>query len=285
MKYSEIIDDLKNKIPTEIVDISLTRKRGRAPTQAFSEFLNNREQGDWAETLVNTSLSSLIEDHDVVKYGKTDNVVAGDDGFKDFYEKYQDELDSIGKRPDILLFEKNTIKEKDISHLDQEELDKIVSSAIMGLEVRSSSYLVKKYKASESAKRKFLSFTVKVEDILVVLKWICKYNVPHYYVQVFFDSVYIISFEKILELIKDKKNLKNKFFIEKNQKNQMKTTIHVDISEGKKLGNIPDFPEHISVRRELKAGRLLHHVTFKGGTLNIDSQILKNVTDKIKKYQ
>jgi len=284
-KYSEIINDLANQIPKPIVDISIPRKRGTAPTQAFSEFLSNREQGDWAEDLVNQASSLLLKEYDVVKYGKTDDIVAGDDRFKEFYNEYQDELDTIGKRPDILIFKKNIIDKKNISHVDKGELDAIVPKAIMGWEIRSSSYLTKKYKPSKTSKRSFLSFTPKVEDILVILKWVSKYNVPHFYVQVFFDAVYIISFQKILEIIIDPKNLKKLFFIEKNAKNQMKSTIHIDISQGSKFGDIIDFPAHESVRKELSAGRLLHHVKFKGGTLKIDEKVLKKAIEESTRYQ
>jgi len=36
--------------------------------------------------------------------GKSENIVAGEPGFEEFYEQYQDELETTGKRPDILLF-------------------------------------------------------------------------------------------------------------------------------------------------------------------------------------
>ena len=35
-----------------------------------------------------------------------DDIIAGDENFKEFYEEYQNELDEIGKRPDILIFDK-----------------------------------------------------------------------------------------------------------------------------------------------------------------------------------
>ncbi len=39
-----------------------------------------------------------------VQYGKSDQFVAGEPGFEEFYESYQNELDLIGKRPDLLIF-------------------------------------------------------------------------------------------------------------------------------------------------------------------------------------
>jgi len=46
MSYYESIKELILTVPTTIIDWEIERKRGKPPTQAFSEFLTNREQGD-----------------------------------------------------------------------------------------------------------------------------------------------------------------------------------------------------------------------------------------------
>lgn len=282
-KYSKKIDQIKKNIPKEIVDISITRSKGRTPTQAFSEFLTNREQGDWAEDIVR-KFTSVISGYKIVKYGKTDNVNAGDAGFATFYQKYQDELDTIGKRPDVLIFKTEECNKDDISGLTFKEHEKLVPKALMGWEIRSSSYLVNEYKPGKTSKRQFLSFTVKKEDIIIVLKWITTYGVPHYYIQVFFDKVYVISFKKILEIISDKNNKNKIFFIEKNQKNQMKHTIHIDISQGMCLGDINVLPTHASERKKLAAGRLLHYIKFSGGNIIIDKKTLSYIFKEADSY-
>lgn len=58
-----------------------------------------------------------------------------------------------------------------------------------------------KSKITKIRQRDTLSITPKVEDLQVVYRWIQKYNVPHFYVQVFFDRIYGISFEEILDLL------------------------------------------------------------------------------------
>jgi len=148
MTYHQKILSLANQIPMTLVDFDSERKRGRAPTQAFSEFLTNREQGDWAERLVLRAINETSKNYIAIQYGKSDNLVAGDEGFVEFYESYQDELDEIGKRPDILVFKKEFYKSEwgyDISQLPMEQLNKIVPNAIAGLEIRSSSFLIEKY--------------------------------------------------------------------------------------------------------------------------------------------
>lgn len=344
MTYKEKIQQLIDKVPTTIVDWSVERVRSKAPTQAFSEFLTNREQGDWAERLVLSAINALSEDLVAVHYGKSDTRIAGEEGFEQFYEEYQDELDTIGKRPDILVLKKGDYDvawNYNISSLSKNQLDVIVPKGVAGIEIRSSSFLIEKYDAeiqrkqniykglalstktvilenyidlltpewidllnsinetnlsiisfrvpsrrssqrlveltnlfkdlkdalTHIQKRDFLSITPKVEDIKVVHLWTQTYNVPHFYFQVFFDKVYGISFEQILELISDSSNEGQKFFVEGGDvKNQNKTTIKINSKVGKEIAYKVDFPNHKSQVKELDRGRLLFHVTFEGGT-------------------
>ena len=74
------------------------------PTQASSEFITNKQQGDWAENVIFWAVNDNSQKIVAVKYGKSDDLVAGVVGFESFYNSYQTELDLIGKRPDLLLF-------------------------------------------------------------------------------------------------------------------------------------------------------------------------------------
>lgn len=76
------------------------------PSQASSEFITNKQQGDWAEDVIFRAINENSHNVVAVKYGKSDDLVAGDAGFEKFFRDYQTELDTIGKRPDILLFKK-----------------------------------------------------------------------------------------------------------------------------------------------------------------------------------
>jgi type II restriction enzyme len=46
MKYYEKIRNLTKSIPVEIIDFSKDREPARIPTQASSNFITNKEQGD-----------------------------------------------------------------------------------------------------------------------------------------------------------------------------------------------------------------------------------------------
>ena len=100
--YKDEILALIKRSPLKIdTDIKIT---GSPPTSANSMFLTNKEQGDWAEDVVYQAINEYKDDFFAVKYGRTDSISAGDDGFADFYLDYQEELNTIGKKPDILIF-------------------------------------------------------------------------------------------------------------------------------------------------------------------------------------
>lgn len=351
-RYKDIINIICGNIHTGLIDFDEPRSEASMPTQASSEFITNKQQGDWAEDVIFRAINNYSENIVAVRYGKSDDLVAGDEGFEQFFNDYQNELDTIGKRPDILLFEKSDFDEKlgyDISSKKSCEIGDYVSKAIAGIEVRSSAFLINKYteeaqrvvmentdraielkndvlsnyidllqqkrpelinilqqlnktsvrtldfgatswrssqrlqelslKLSEIKKclkavqkRNSLSITPKVEDLKVVHKWIMTYDVPHFYVQVFFDRVYGISFRYILELISNPDLEDEKYFIEQDTKNQNKTTIKIPSQDGTCLAQAVTEPDHHSVRKELNKGRLLFYVKFDGGEAFIDKQ-------------
>jgi hypothetical protein len=51
MNYFEKIRELTKSIPVTLVDFEVDRDKARTPTQASSNFITNKEQGDWAEDL------------------------------------------------------------------------------------------------------------------------------------------------------------------------------------------------------------------------------------------
>ena len=122
--------------------------------------------------------------------------------------------------------------------------------------------------------RDYLSITPKIEDIVSINRWIQNYDVPHYYLQVFFDKAYIISFTDILEITSNPNNEDVVFSIERNVKNQGKTTINVDIRVARELIGRVDMPVHSSVMKEQERGRLLFYVTFSGGKGYLDPTVL-----------
>lgn len=352
MSYYDRIRELTQHVPATLVDFNLPRDIARTPTQASSNFITNKEQGDWAENVLTRAINQTSKNHVAVKYGKSDDLVAGQDGFDTFYREFQAELDTIGKRPDLLIFRKADFDAAlglDISRIPHSNITAYVKKAVAGIEVRSSAFLIDKYEAAmqirtekytqvalqtrdkilseyldvlqhpakkkyiallhgiteatlsvtdfrvpawssserleqvkelfkrlrsairEIQKRSYLSITPKVEDIKVVYKWIECFNVPHYYVQVFFDKAYGISFEQILTVISNPDNEDVIFSVEKDSANQNKTTIKINSKTGTPIARKMDEPGHESVRKEMQRGQLLFYVTFKGGTAYLDT--------------
>jgi hypothetical protein len=352
MNYYNKIRELTKKIPATLVDFDIPRDPARTPTQASSNFITNKEQGDWAEDLITRAINESSEHHVAVKYGKSDDIVAGDEGFDTFYQDFQHELDTIGKRPDLLIFKKSDYDVQlglDISRIPHGEITDYVKKAVAGIEVRSSAFLIERYEEAmqrkiekhirtalelkqnilseysdllihptrasylqlldgitestlsiadfrvpswssserlaelknvfkklkdairEIQKRSYLSITPKVEDIKVVYKWIETFAVPHFYVQVFFDKVYGISFEQILTIIANPDNEGVMFSVESDTKNQNKTTIKINSRCGIPIAQKIDEPQHQSVRKEMQRGQLLFYVTFTGGTAYLDA--------------
>ncbi|MBW6486087.1 MAG: AccI family restriction endonuclease [Syntrophobacterales bacterium] len=343
--YKYDISDLIEQSPLEInTEIQMC---GHPPTMASSEFLTNKEQGDWAEKIVSKAINEYSDDYFAVEYGRSESIAAGDDGFADFYMEYQSELNAIGKRPDILIFRVSDFPARSIDI----ENDEHIRRAVAALEVKSSSFLADKYAAFMRSrqqqainkcteiknailntafdnllrrknetiynlianatddtfkeldfrcpswsltkelrdltallkdikenikilhKRDYLSITPKMEDIALVNRWIQQYNVKHFYLQVFFDKAYIISFKDILTLISNDNNDGNNFSIERDVKNQGKTTIKINVQVGKEVLGKIDMPGHKSAMKELDRGRLLFYVAFEGGKGYLDNKI------------
>ena len=88
-----------------LLDPNEPRKIPGTPSQTSSEFLINDEQGKWAERIIRTSLAVTFPNYKFVAYGESSTLNAGDPEFNKFYANIQKELDTIGKRPDLLVFD------------------------------------------------------------------------------------------------------------------------------------------------------------------------------------
>ena len=137
--YKEKIARLVHALPF-CIDTEL-RVENRPPTMANSEFLTNKQQGDWAEKVVFSAINDNSIEYVAIQYGRSESLAAGEEGFADFYRSYQEELNNIGKRPDLLIFRRSEVEGRQID-LDD---DAFVSKAVAAIEVRSSSFLAGKY--------------------------------------------------------------------------------------------------------------------------------------------
>lgn len=137
--YKEQIARLIRQSPFEI-DPEI-KVGGRPPSLANSEFLTNKEQGDWAEEIIYNAINQYSPEYLAIKYGRAEGLAPGEEGFEAFYQAYQDELNNIGKKPDLLIFRKADV---DPSAIDLDD-DAVISQALAAIEVRSSSFLANRY--------------------------------------------------------------------------------------------------------------------------------------------
>jgi len=256
-------------------------KKVTVPTDARSEFLANRAMGDWAEDILAASIEHSCEDLTVSHYGDSDRMAAGEEGFRDFYLSRTEDVRISGKRPDLLIFSKSQNVEKDLTGRDTEDLVCLVKQARMAIEVRSRKFEAITYmKTRETDKsngkrtgRDTPSFTVKVEDLIIVYRWLEKYNVPQIYTQVFFDSIFSINFLSIFQIIASGEG----YSIENPAKSQEKSTIMIPITCGAQIAVFEKQPDFEVRHKITRLGRHDAYVQPVGGKVKIDYQAFRNV--------
>jgi AccI restriction endonuclease len=254
---------------------ALPKRKPTVPTDARSEFLANRAMGDWAEKMCSDALARAFRDWHVVQYGDTGRIAASEPGFREMYTAGLEGTRRFGKRPDLLVFPEE-FTPPDLSLHGDEKTDDAVRRAIAAAEVRSSKFEALTYMAfrkkqrdsGNKSARETPSFTVKVEDLVIVYRWLERYGVPQSYCQVFFDSIFGINFLGIFEIIASNSD----FTIEEPAKSQQKATIMIPITRGVQIGSAIEMPSFAAEHRVTQLGRHDAYVVPKGGGFKIDRE-------------
>jgi hypothetical protein len=256
-------------------------QKPRVPTDARSEFLANRAMGDWAENALATAILNASCGWKVVQYGDTASIAAGHPDFKARYLLGLEDTRMFGKRPDLLLFPAAFDVDKNLSERSHAETESIVKQAVTAIEVRSSKFEALRYMSirkkqhddGDKSGRETPSFTVKVEDLVIVYRWMEKYRVPQSYFQVFFDSIFAINFLNIFETVAAGMN----FSIEKPAKSQEKATIMIPITCGIQVGKAVSLPTFAAEHHVTKLGRHDAYVVPQGGGFELNAAAMKKV--------
>jgi hypothetical protein len=257
------------------------QRQPTVPTDARSDFLANRAMGDWAEDILARSIGDAQPTWSVSHYGNAERIAAGENGFKGFYLSVMEEVRVNGKRPDLLVFDKALGVPTDLTGLSGQEADTLVSKALAAIEVRSSKFEALRYMRVRSEDKKIgakparetPSFTVKVEDLKIVYRWLERYRAPQSYCQVFFDVVYAINFLDIFRVI----GSGHGYAIETPAKSQEKATIMIPITSGACVGKFSELPKFEARERVTRLGRHDAYVVPTGGSLQIDPKSLETV--------
>jgi len=256
-------------------------RKPTVPTDARSEFLANRAMGDWAERMLSAALVRALTEWKVVQYGSTDRIAAGHPEFKTRYLAGLEETRRFGKRPDLLLFLVGTAVDADVSERSHADTDSLVKNAVAAVEVRSSkfdalTYIAVRKRQRHSGKRtgrETPSFTVKVEDLVIVYRWLEQHRLPQSYCQVFFDSVFAINFLNIFATIGSGSG----FTIEKPKNSQEKATIMIPITSGTQIGRATAIPTFAAEHRVTELGRHDAYVVPQGGDFELDAAATRKV--------
>lgn len=256
-------------------------RKPTVPTDARSEFLANRAMGDWAERMLSAALTRATPDLKVVQYGSTDRIAAGHPEFKARYLAGLEETRRFGKRPDLLLFPAGVSVDADLSERSHAETEALAKQAAVAVEVRSSKFEALTYMkvrqqqraAGKTTARETPSFTVKVEDLIIVYRWLERHGVPQSYCQVFFDSVFAINFLDIFAIIGGGKG----FTIETPKKSQEKSTIMIPITHGLQIGRATAIPTFAAEHRVTELGRHDAYVVPQGGGFELDAAATRKV--------
>lgn len=154
-------------------------------------------------------------------------------------------------------------------------------SAEGAIEVRSSKFEALTYmkvrreqkEAGKKSGRDTPSFTVKVEDLKIVYRWLERYRVPQIYSQVFFDSIFAVNFLDVFSTIASGEN----YSIEKPEKSQEKATIMIPITAGQQIGRATSLPQFTAEHKVTALGRHDVYVVPQGGGFELDATAIRGV--------
>jgi hypothetical protein len=206
----------------------LSSAKGRkAPPPRGFDFLIRNEQGRWAEELVIETINNET-DFKAVRYGVSRAVVVKSyDKWVEYWKKYQS-VEKYGKRPNVLVFRKNTFREfeeelkrysesfGDASLIPEEIWENYVRKAVCALEVEMSLWKASRMpdKDMKLPLKKLNVIApmiwVKEEDAIKLESWMKKYSKPIYVIQVFYDLAYIASLQLIINKANRVKSVQNK---------------------------------------------------------------------------
>lgn len=248
----------------------------KIPQPARSEFLENRAQGDWAEVLLARAIGNA--GLAVTHYGASDDIQSDEVGFAEFFKAQIRDVRAFGKRPDLLVSTAAASWPASVSQLLAEQRDPFVAQAQASIEVRSSRYKALRYIAAKQQRKAdgaknvgqmAPNFTVKVEDLVILYRWIERHQLPQAYVQVFFDSAFALNVRSIFELIAQwPAGLK----LEKPTKSQGKPTIFIPITFGEQVGDMLQPPTFSAGVKETPLGQINAYVMPKGGELRLERE-------------
>lgn len=165
------------------------------------DFARNQSQGFWAERLLRALTGSIR----FVYFGLSDPISPLDPKYDATRRKHRYILLTEGKRPDLLVFHASIVQSNprilqwSQAPLANEDVALLQADALAGVEIKSS---LQHYGCRQRFRKKSrvadVSITVKEEEILDLTRWEQDSTLPVVLMQVFVDSIFVMSFQKFL---------------------------------------------------------------------------------------
>jgi hypothetical protein len=286
-------------------------KGRRVPPPRGLDFLIRNEQGRWAEELVIETINNET-DFKAVRYGISRAVmVKSYNEWVKYWEKYQS-VEKYGKRPNVLVFRKNTFREfeeklkgyikeySDSSLIPEEIWEDYVRKSVCALEVEMSLWKASKMpdKDMKLPLRKTRNIIapmiwVKEEDVSKLESWMKRHNKPIYAIQVFYDLAYIAPFQLIINKANRVKSARSKemerevmkregLMIEKQKyrdeitgRTTTKIVYRLHPATTMLFGELIEPPKINVEVLEDKKGRIIPFLKFSDGKLKINPRVIE----------
>ena len=246
------------------------KSRRKVPPPRGLDFFIRWSQGAWAEERVIEAINkdpSLSAFH----YGASRGDPKSFEQFKVEWEAYQNAQTRMGKRPDVLIFDRLVVPELEsrvngglgIMALQPDvELFGVPEMSMCGIEVETSFW-----KALTAESRGLpLSFTLKEEDVSGIRQWMGVTKRPIVMVQVFFDSAWAIDLGRVIQ---DVRRGSIKPVVDYKTR---KATYKIPLRHGVPFGLLEEAPEPRIRVLETDRGQILPFPVFEGGRFELTNE-------------
>ena len=303
--YIEKIKTLISKINKNLINFDDYIEEGKdTPIQITSEYLTKIEENSWAKNVLidsinnNTNYKIIEENENILICDDKKSLLAikvySSPFIFDKYQKFMLEKKNFYASRALLVKDKILSMHYDLLKKKNNELLKLIEAInrdnvdIISFKLPTWKTSVELEKVAERIKEldeslvdgkniKFLSIDISTEDLLYSYNFIKNKNIPYYYISVFFDKAFIISFERVLDLISSSDLEDSNYYIEKTNNNFI-IKIKPD-DEDVILENI-EFPKFINQVKELENGMIIPYSILKNSNATINKVVLYKLLQK-----
>ncbi len=252
--------------------------------------------GFWAEQHIISAINGSGEFR-AVPYGKSGVSTAKDLKEKQAYWDLHKERESFGKRPDLLVFEREvyenlTENPKTQTLLDnlpnnlESDIQKIIEKSLFGIESEASIWQGEKMNHygrnwfEKTGKLKPLSeiktwtaptVIVKDEDLQPLIDWQSYYEKPIYIVHLFYDMAFMLDFSKLREYI-ETGIVKGEEF---NYGQASKIIYKTFYGLATEFGKFTELAEIIPFVSQTSGGKFEADLYFEGGKIDINQATIE----------